>query len=1074
MFMVRKANKTINRLRSFFQRIPQVTRFYSICLHFITNLRNNSKIFNFIKTFQELQRLCLAIETNQPLPAVTSPDLQKIAAQLVHFQHALGQTQDSFYQIFNANCLPLLLINCADQKIATVNPALLELTATALEDLLGRCPYRTKIGIFKAHYQQLVQIYQRNKGIHNLEITITNYKRKQLTGIINANPVTLNDNKYVLISYSDISDYKAFEAQLRESTEYYQEILQNVSDIFFILDGQACFTFANDLTPFLLSHKPEELLGEEIWGIFPSLVDTPFHRKYLHTVSAKVVSHFQAQSFFGDQWYNISIYPLKQGVAVFGRNITSQKQIIEALQRSNQQIGNILDSIPEVFFLLDHNWRFIYVNKQAEKYFERSGDILLGKRIWAVAPAMVGSQVAEHFHKAIAEKLPIYSEDPSPLSDKYFESHIYPSVNGLSVYMHDITERKQIEEVQAKAEERYSNILNNIGDPIFVLDHEWRLVYINQEMGRFFNAAPAETLLGKYIWDIQSGFTASTLYQQLCKAKQEKQAIRYEEYYQDAQSWIDFNIFYSASGLVACLRDISTRKKLEESSATERELLLITLRSIGDGVIAANRDGEVILINKTAEELTGWSFDEAIGLPLNKVFYVINDKTSEPYDNIVSQTIQSGETAQLSNAVLINRDFKEVTIANSCAPICSGKGEILGVVMVFQDITAKVKTEAELLKAHKIESIGVLAGGIAHDFNNFLAAILANIQLSVLRLEKGHDIRKSLNEAIDATKKASGLTKQLLTFAKGGAPVKKTVSITKLIEETAIFHLSGSKVKPFFYFPEDLWPVEVDSGQFSQVVSNLVINAEQAMPQGGVIEVNAENVTLPDGMRFKAGRYVKIAFKDTGVGIAEEHLAKIFDPFYTTKHSGSGLGLTTSYSIITQHGGYIDLTTQLGVGTTFFIYLPASEITAENDAQSESLPIPGEGKILVMDDEAMIRNVVCKMLEILGYQATTAPDGMAALQLYQAAFNADLPFAAVIMDLTIPGGMGGMETLVALKKIDPQVRAIVSSGYANDPIMADPKKYGFCGVIRKPYKIEEFSQTLKKVLQSAEDQKAPQ
>jgi PAS domain S-box-containing protein len=1064
--VVKKAKPIINGLHSISQRLSQGTRFRSIILLFFTNLRNNSRNFNFIKSFREFQRLCVAIEDHQPLPAVTSPHLQKITAQLTHLQQALDQTQDSFYQIFNANCLPLLLINCADQKIAAVNPAFLELTATTSEELLGRYPYRTKIGIFKAHYQQLFQIYLRNKNIYNLEITIANYKRKHLTGIINANPVSLNDNEYVLISYNDISSTKAFETQLRESTEYYQEILKNVSDIFFILDRQGCFTFANDLAPFLFSHKSEELLGEQIWEVFPTLVDMPFHRKYLHTVSAKVVSHFQSPSFLGDQWYDISIYPLKQGVAVFGRNVTSQKQIIETLQRSNQQIGNILDSIPEVFFLLDHNWRFIYVNKQAEKYFENSGDILLGKRIWAVAPAMVGSQVAEHFHKAIAEKLPIYSEDPSPLSDKYFESHIYPSVNGLSVYMHDITERKQIEEVQAKTEERYSNILNNIGDPIFVLDHEWRLVYINQEMGRIFNTSSAEILLGNYIWDIQAGFTASTLYQQLCKAKQEKQAIRYEEYYQDAQSWIDFNIFYSPSGLVVCLRDISTRKKLEDSSATERELLLITLRSIGDGVIAANRDGEVILINKTAEELTGWSFDEAIGLRLGKVFYVINDKTSEPYDNIISQTIQSGETLQLSNAVLINRNFKELMIANSCAPICSGKGEILGVVMVFQDITAKVKTEAELLKAHKIESIGVLAGGIAHDFNNFLAAILANIQLAVLRLEKGHDIRKSLNEAIEATKKASGLTKQLLTFAKGGAPVKKTVSITKLIEETAIFHLSGSKVKPFFYFPEDLWPVEVDSGQFSQVVSNLVINAQQAMPQGGVIEVNAENVNLPDGMRFKPGRYVKITFKDNGVGISEEHLAKIFDPFYTTKQSGSGLGLTTCYSIISQHGGYIDLTSQLGVGTTFFIYLPASENTAENDTHSESLPLTGEGKILVMDDEAMIRNVVCEMLEMIGYQATTAPDGMAALQLYQAAFNSNLPFAAVIMDLTIPGGMGGMETLVALKKIDPQVRAIVSSGYANDPIMADPKKYGFCGVIRKPYKIEEFSETLKKVLES--------
>jgi PAS domain S-box-containing protein len=1067
MFMMDKILPLTNKLKLFFKQIyPAAIQFYTKLLHYFTFLLIKVKALLLITTRQEIQALNKALLTKGTLPKLSSPELQTIVSRFSYLKHSLEYSRAAFEEIFQHAQLPMLLLTSGYHKIAEVNQAFTNLTGYSKDKVLGRNLQQINIGFFSAQYQQLVQLFQANQVIHDFEIVIEDHQHRKLTGLINANAINLNDNKYILVSFNDITNHKELNAKLQESHEYYTEILQGVGDIFFILDETARFTFANTMDSFFLNRKPAELVGSNIWAIFPSLTDSLFHRKYLHTVTEKAATHFQAPSILGDQWYDFSIYPLKNGVSVFGRNITSQKQVLEVLQQSNHQIVDIMDSIPEIFFFLDHNWRFIYVNKQTEKYFACTEKDLLGKRIWTVAPQLVGSKLAEQFHQAMSEQVPIYSDIPSPLSGQYFESHIYPSVNGLSVYLHDITERKIIEEAQAKTEERYSNILNNIGDPIFVIDHEWRVTYINNEMEQFWKNTVGTPAHGKYIWELQPDFTTSTLYQQLCKVKQEKRPSRFEEYYPVNQAWIDYNIFYYASGLVVCLRDISIRKKLEESSATERELLLITLRSIGDGVIAANRDGQVILLNKTAEELTGWTYDEAVGLPLNKIFYVINDKTSEPYDDIVPLTIQNGETMQYKDTVLINRESKEIRIANSCAPIRSGAGEFLGVVMVFQDITAKIKTEAELLKAHKIESIGVLAGGIAHDFNNFLAAILANIQLAALRLEKGHDIKKSLNEAIDATKKASELTKQLLTFSKGGAPVKKLVSISKLLEEATEFHLSGSKVKPVFNIPTDLWHVEVDTGQFSQVVSNLVVNAEQAMLGGGFLTVCAENIIFTANSQYKPGKYVKITFQDYGVGIPAENLTKIFDPFFTTKETGSGLGLATSYSIISQHGGYIDLTSQIGVGTTFYVYLPAADTVASDELSLENLPLSGAGKILVMDDETMIRNVVSEMLTLLGYQVTAVPDGKAAIQLYQAALNSNEPFQAVIMDLTIPGGMGGLETLEHLRAIDPNVKAIVSSGYANDPIMADHVKHGFCGVISKPYKIEEFNATLSKVLQT--------
>ncbi|HEY8463959.1 MAG TPA: PAS domain-containing protein [Bacillota bacterium] len=1138
------------------------------------------------KTKTELKRLVASLAGDNPFPTFTTPELNKIAAYLEHLRQSLRLSQASFNSIFNTDIYPLALVTLNEKRIVAINGALLNLIGYTKDEILGRILSELEIWPNPSQCTRVMQLLE-ERQLLNEEIVFYHRSHQKITELISAEQVNINDTAYFLISLKDITSQKRIIAKLHNSWSNLAEILNCISNVFFALDSNWTFTYVSFQEPFFLTRKREDLMGKVIWEVFPDLTETIYHEELQKALSQRRPVHFQAPSILGDQWYQMDVYPIKNGIAVFGRNITSQKRMVESLQRSNQQIINIMDSIPEAFFFLDTSWRFIYLNQQAEQIFKQPREELIGKRIWEQIPKLADSQIATQFHKGFSENTPIYYEGQFPLSDDFFEFHIYPTMDGITVYMHNITDRKLKEEAQAKTEERYSNILNNIGDPILVLDHNWRITYLNREMERYLKV-PAVKIKGKFMWDIQPDFTISSLYQRLNQVLATQQSTRFEEYFPLFNCWMDCNIFYFSSGLVICFRDItarkqseaeltrshlriatilesitdafytldtewrftnlnkiaaaiwqkdkeqligkklwnelpqlagtelerqlhravqeqtvvhfeafipgintwleihaypdengltvysrdiSTRKKLESSSATERELLLITLRSIGDGVIAADRDGQIILLNKTAEELTGWSYDEAVGLHLNKVFYVINDQTSEPYDNIVPLTIETGETIELPNAVLVNRNYKEFMISNSCAPIRSSDGKVLGVVMVFRDVTEKLKTEAELIKAQKIESLGVLAGGIAHDFNNFLAAIMANIQLAIFRLEKGKDVRKSLNEAIEVTKRASELTKQLLTFAKGGAPIKKAVSIASLLEETTVFHLSGSKVKPIFCIPDDLWHVEVDTGQFSQVISNLVLNAKEAMPQGGTIAIYAENVLIPPGERFKPGRYIKIAVKDYGTGIPDYYLGRIFDPFFTTKQSGSGLGLATAYSIIQKHGGYIDLTTKVGSGTTFFIYLPATNHTAEVATSEEIRPLPGEGKVLVMDDEAMIRNALREMLQLLGYQVTTVPDGREAVQLYQEALDSGKPFKAVIMDLTIPGGMGGLEAISLLRQIDPEVKAIVSSGYANDPVMADYHKYGFSGVIRKPYKIEEFSQVLNRVIGNCRQQR---
>lgn len=412
-------------------------------------------------------------------------------------------------------------------------------------------------------------------------------------------------------------------------------------------------------------------------------------------------------------------------------------------------------------------------------------------------------------------------------------------------------------------------------------------------------------------------------------------------------------------------------------------------------------------------------------------------------------------------------------IRDRAFPVRNGLGEVYRIAGIATDITDRKKMEAELLKAQKLESIGVLAGGIAHDFNNILTAILLNISLAKMKVDPEGEIFKNLDEAEKASLRAKDLTQQLLTFSKGGAPIKKTASIAELVKDSANFALRGSNVRCEFSIPEDLWLVEVDKGQMSQVIHNLILNAQQAMPEGGIIKVTAENkmvgVEGEQELPLPMGPYIKLSIQDEGTGIPAEHLPKIFDPYFTTKQKGSGLGLATTYSIIKRHGGYIGVESKLGVGTTFSIYLPASrkEIPLPKDSMEAGIevnPQMSKKRILIMDDEEILREATSQILEQMGYEVALSRDGVEAIELYKKAMESHQPFEVVIMDLTIPGGMGGKETLRRLLEINPQVKAIVSSGYSNDPIMAEYKQYGFSGVISKPYKIEELSQTLRKVI----------
>ncbi|MBU7009831.1 MAG: response regulator [Theionarchaea archaeon] len=510
------------------------------------------------------------------------------------------------------------------------------------------------------------------------------------------------------------------------------------------------------------------------------------------------------------------------------------------------------------------------------------------------------------------------------------------------------------------------------------------------------------------------------------------------------------------------------KHKMEKKVRESEQWLFTTLKSIGDGIIATDTQSQITFMNPVAEALTGWTQKEALGKPLEDVFYIINEETRERCENPFEKIIETGGVVGLANnTVLIARDGTERLLADSGAPICDDSCNILGTVLVFRDITEKRKMEEDILrlKTEKMESINILAGGIAHDFNNILTAILGNISMATMHSSEG-EVLKMLKEGEKACLRAKNLTQQLLMFSKEGISIKKSVSISELLQNTAEFTLRGSNVKCEFCMPDKLHPVEIDTGQISQVINNLIINAEQAMPKGGTIKVSAENVTVcrEDELPLQEGGYVQICVEDQGIGIPEEYLERIFDPYFTTKQRGSGLGLATAHSIIENHGGYITVASKLGAGTTFYMWLPASE--KEPVAEKEpGKVVKGKGRILVMDDDEDILKITGEVLHHLGYETAFAGNGSEAIEQYKKALETGASFDAVILDLTVQGGWGAEETIGGLLKIDPQVKAIVSSGYSNAPIMTEYKEYGFCNIVTKPYSIEELSRTLYEVVE---------
>lgn len=633
-------------------------------------------------------------------------------------------------------------------------------------------------------------------------------------------------------------------------------------------------------------------------------------------------------------------------------------------------------------------------------------------------------------------------------------------------FFQDVTERTRAKQALERTDRRYRSILQSAIDGFAVLDMQGRLLDVNAAYARMLGYSETE-LRQLTVADLEAIETAEELRAHIARIhttgadRFETQQRRKDGSLIDLEVSVHYRDIEQPE-LICFVRDITQRKQAEQALRQAREVLRKSARLAQIGGWELDVDTLQLYWSEETFRIHGLDLDftptvaNAISRYLPEHAPVISAA--------VTAAIEHGTPFDLELAILTPqgecRDVRAVGDAERVA------GRTVKVRGVFQDITVRKATDAELVKMQKLDSLGTLAGGIAHDFNNILTSILGNLSLLRGTGALGEDAEAMVKEASDACMVARGLAHQLLTFAKGGQPVMQKADLRPLLREAAAFASRGTTTRCVLLLPEQPLAVQFDKDQIAQVVQNLVLNATQAMPSGGEIAVRADLVDLADRELppLAAGRYVRLSVTDQGVGIDPSHLPRIFDPYFTTKTAGRGLGLAVCHSIIARHGGDIRAESQLGRGTTIVIHLRALDEWTAAPALGVPTLLAGRGRVLVMDDDRSICIVLERMLRRLGFQVQTVDEGQAALAAYTQAAATGRPFDAVIMDLTIPGGMGGKATIAELRALDPAVKAIVASGYAQDRVLADYREHGFAAVLAKPFTVEEVSAALAKVL----------
>jgi PAS domain S-box-containing protein len=744
-----------------------------------------------------------------------------------------------------------------------------------------------------------------------------------------------------------------------------------------------------------------------------------------------------------------------------------------------EQMITILNHMAEYVLYQDTENTIIWANKSAAASFYSTPEELSGHKCYEIGFHRSEPCTGCPIIKAVATGQLCQSEmqfpnglilliQGIPVRDK--QGNIY---RVIEVAM-NITKRKKTEQALSNELARRRILIDQSSDGIVILDHTGKVFEANHRFAEMLGYTHDE-ILQQHAWEWDTKYTREQITRMIDRLDESGNHLETYHRRKDGSTYC-VDISSSASviegqRLILCVcRDIDERKRMEQALLDSEAKLKEAHRLAHIGVWDWDSASDTVTWSEELYNITGINPK----LPAPTFAEHPGIYTAESFNRLakaVEDSLKTGKNYELELELARPDGTHRWTYAFG-GPKYDNKGNIVGLHGTLQDITERKRMEQEQQYVQRLESTGILAGGIAHDFNNILTAILGSISLARADQHLSEKTDDILKQAEKATVRAKDLTQQLLTFAKGGEPVKKLTSIKEMVEDTASFALRGTNIQCLYYIPQDLWLVNVDKGQISQVFGNLVINARQAMPAGGNIEIIAENMVLSDeqtigkSLPLSPGDYIRITVIDHGTGISSKYIDKIFDPYFTTKQTGSGLGLTTSYSIIRNHGGHISVESEIDIGSKFYVYLPAVREKIEAKQRHYDRTISSlKGKVLVMDDEDSVRDIAGRMMEQIGFEEIEyAVNGETAIEKYRLAKETGKPFDLIIMDLTVPGGMGGKEALQKLLEIDPGVKAVVSSGYADESVLARYKESGFKSIVAKPYTLEELYNAVKSAM----------
>jgi len=902
----------------------------------------------------------------------------------------------------------------------------------------------------------------------------------------------------------EIIHYKQEAARLRANRDRFRELVESSSDLLWEVDKNGVFTYVSPKIRDILGYAPEAVLGGTPFDLMPpkeaQRMSEIFLQKKekclpivaiesinLHKDGRRIRFETSGEPFFNTDG-NLSGY---RGVT---RDITYRKETEEKLRISDEFQRALLETSPDYTFIIDIEGTILRVNREHQ---DLSIDEVMGTNIHRFVP----NEYHEPFNLALRKTLEtdqIQSlEIATELSDgwRYYLNRLSPIIvdeetTSFMIIATDITDQKLAAEALRESEVKYKSLFESASDATFIMDvseeHGARFIECNDSALTLFGVSCREEILGRTPElfsppNQPDGRDSTEKSRALAMATMEgsPQFFEWEHIRSDGTLfWVEVNLnrieLKGEFFMQVVVRDITERKLTEQALQASEEKFRNIFENAHDAIsiVEITEDHRAICIdaNRSALKLFGLSHrDQILGKTPEMFSPPVQPDGQSSHDKVqeLVRTVMNGKPQYFEWEHEDADGMPFWVEVNLMRVRLKGKDYLQ---VVLRDITERKRIEEEQQKIEKLKSIGTLAGGIAHDFNNILVGLFGNISIAKSKLGDNHPVYQYLDRAEQSMDRASLLANQLLTFARGGEPVREDVNLGELVKKASSFYLSGSKVKPIFRQNDELWMAAVDKGQIQQVFSNLTINANQAMPDGGHLYITLENAEIGMGQipDLIPGKYIKGTVRDEGIGIDPKHIDRIFDPYFTTKQTGSGLGLATVFSIIKKHEGHIKVNSILNKGTTFTLYLPASNIGTlpkEMLHPFDEISTSGQkAKILVMDDDEMIRETATEMLKEDGFIVETAMDGEQAVAMYKKSMDTGEPFDLVIMDLTIPGGIGGKEAINDILKIDPNARVIVSSGYADDPVLANYAEFGFKGIAAKPYTMKKLRSAVSRVL----------